>query len=275
MRDITPQFKVLMAAPNSKKKLKVSHTKALNQTTPTSTRNFSPPQQIMTSAKSTKTELLDAAILGLKEDILRYETQKKMQLSLLSRTNDFKVFGVSTIRQYCALFSRGLAGKKSPQYLIQMDFLHSIMRSDVDLGDNLCGIMHVVEQWRMYTNFHKRFSFTVLACSAKESADIKAVKLHGTIKVCISRQTIAQVFPNLRQSEQITLEERILGKEVKINCFVRFFFDEQGKIHRIVPHIDYTNGLVSLCHSIEELNTILEKSSLTRQGYILKASDRS
>ncbi|EGZ18039.1 hypothetical protein PHYSODRAFT_459107, partial [Phytophthora sojae] len=149
----------------------------------------------------------------------------------------------------------------------QAKFLESSMREDVQYGD-LVGRQIVLDQWTQFApSFDgippvvKHYTFTV-----DFSEQGTTVGHAGAVLLlCLTDASLANIFPNTCTNQH--LRDKLLQKTVVPFPVTAYFqFDDQGKVCRYDPTIDFISGLYAVLGNYGDVATTLKSAAVNAAG---------
>ncbi|KAG2769140.1 hypothetical protein Pcac1_g19761 [Phytophthora cactorum] len=151
----------------------------------------------------------------------------------------------------------------------QTQFLMSGTCSDVRFEDHI-GREYILEQWADFACFlneaapmleHCEFSADIL------DQDVSVGHVSALLVLRPTRRSLATLFPHCFSN--MRLRDRMLqSPSIRLPMTVLFQFDEQGKVCRYAPTIDFVTGLYAVIRDYRDVASILESANINASGQI-------
>ncbi|KAE9038748.1 Calpain-7 [Phytophthora rubi] len=152
----------------------------------------------------------------------------------------------------------------------QVKFLESEMCEDVQCGD-LVGRKSILDQWTQFAlsfdgipSVLQHYAFTIgFSEQASTIGQVDTVLL-----LCLTDVSLAKIFPNAYANQY--LRDKLLQRPVvPFPTSVFFQFDEQGKVCRYDPTIDFVSGLYAVLGNYADVASTLQSAAITAAGQFL------
>ncbi|KAG7383512.1 hypothetical protein PHYPSEUDO_003605 [Phytophthora pseudosyringae] len=215
---------------------------------------------------------LEATVKRLRMDvdqhlIARHNAQKVQSpdnlLGMPTRPSMVTASNVVTIMTGC------MKAFESGVQVQQRRFLESAMRSDVHFGCHV-GRDSILEQWMYFLLYFNDAAPTLEHCEVSVDfleKDYAAGSIGVTLVVRLTRRSLATFFPHTLASKR--LRDKLLQKSVlRLPMSVFFQFDEQGKVSRYDPTIDFVTGLYAVLQDYRDVASTLESANIDSLGQI-------
>ncbi|KAF1778381.1 Peptidase C2, calpain, domain III [Phytophthora cactorum] len=151
----------------------------------------------------------------------------------------------------------------------QTQFLMSGTCSDVRFEDHI-GREYILEQWADFACFlneaapmleHCEFSADIL------DQDVSVGHVSALLVLRPTRRSLATLLPHCFSN--MRLRDRMLqSPSIRLPMTVLFQFDEQDKVCRYAPTIDFVTGLYAVIRDYRDVASILESANINASGQI-------
>ncbi|TMW60890.1 hypothetical protein Poli38472_000932 [Pythium oligandrum] len=139
-----------------------------------------------------------------------------------------------------------------------IDFLYSVVDSDIDFGNGLGGIDVMIEQIRRYSLFLRFIRMQMDAYDIVVTEDSVVIKAMGTLRFQILRETVAGLFPHVMGNE--CLVACLVGAEVEPAASLTFYFNKDDKIERYETDLDFVAIFTEVLPDPESVAMLLGKA---------------
>uniref|UniRef100_K3X529 BZIP domain-containing protein n=1 Tax=Globisporangium ultimum (strain ATCC 200006 / CBS 805.95 / DAOM BR144) TaxID=431595 RepID=K3X529_GLOUD len=217
---------------------------------------------------------LEEHVTNLREQVRVLEQQRVG----LQQGFDSSAIPYDVVLDFFRQFRHGLYGQEQVSQTLsaisrkhQLEFLHSVFRSNLEFGD-FRGIDALVEQWRRYSTFHQDLTLELTNTVSFESVSLSNNQTHticatGELALTITRATIQHVFPHLEPTHA-RIVKKLIGKRVTYNGVFEFEFDADHKVQRLDVSLDLVASLLGLLHNVRDVATVLEHARIDHNFYL-------
>nr|CCA22039.1 conserved hypothetical protein [Albugo laibachii Nc14] len=173
------------------------------------------------------------------------------------------------VREYLTLFRNGLntfarartSFSRNKSLEVPIAFMSAFMSSDIRFGD-FHGIDVILNQWYRYSTYFSLIKVDVVDVDITETEHELIVRARNTVRTRFSRETIKMVFPHAMGNE--SLVRRLIGAEVVNMNHTRFYFQSDGKIHRLDVDPDYMTALYNVLGNMEDVAFLLRGARMAQ-----------
>ncbi|KAE9228267.1 hypothetical protein PF002_g13586 [Phytophthora fragariae] len=152
----------------------------------------------------------------------------------------------------------------------QVKFLESEMCEDVQCGD-LVGRKSILDQWTQFAlsfdGIPSVLQHYALTIGFSEQASTIG-QVDTVLLLCLTDVSLAKIFPNAYANQYLRV--KLLQRPVVPFRTSAFFqFDEQGKVCRYDPTIDFVSGLYAVLGNYADVASTLQSAAITAAGQFL------
>ncbi|RLN52767.1 hypothetical protein BBJ28_00012013 [Nothophytophthora sp. Chile5] len=153
---------------------------------------------------------------------------------------------VKAAEQYYSVFAHGLRNPEGDNdrlgkcFDLQVSFLKAFMDKGVLFGDSR-GIQCVIDQWRLYTQFHADMRLQLLSSEVFGAEDSPIVVVKSVLVVRLNRTTIENMFPHILANEELV--QVLMRQEIEYPTSTTYVFNAFSQVERQDLNVDFLAGI--------------------------------
>ncbi|TYZ65422.1 hypothetical protein PybrP1_002499 [[Pythium] brassicae (nom. inval.)] len=216
-------------------------------------------------------------VQNLKQEIQNMEMFRDILASkTLLQRHDPNGSLVRVVQEHYRIFRTGFNLQQSGRKRLvdehdQREFLRSVFAEDVDIGGDENGFQALEQQIMIYTMILKTIGMSLTSFEVVAMDDIVIVATKGILHFQILRSTVAGMFPHVMGEEWLV--SKLVGKEVAPEIKITFYFDDDNKIAKFLPELDYVKTFSSVLTDPTELSILFGSLSITENALIVLDDD--